>query len=64
MDNCKIVKVDIRRIEVEKENRVSDYRGSNLIRFMGYRWVMGQNNSILTADRTTFYPRKHLNVTD
>jgi hypothetical protein len=25
VDNCKIVKVDIRRIEVEKENRVSDY---------------------------------------
>ena len=42
----------------------TNYRGSNLIRFMGYRWVMGQNKSILTADRTTFYPRKHLNVTD
>ena len=41
-----------------------NYRGSNLIRFMGYRWVMGQNKSILTADRTTFYPRKHFNVTD
>ena len=40
------------------------YRGSNLIQFMGYRWVMGQNKSILTADRTTFYPRKHFNVMD
>ena len=68
--DCIIVKVDIRRIELEKENEVSDYwkieyyRGSNLIQFMGYRWVMGQNKSILTADRTTFYLRKHFNVTD
>ena len=23
------------------------YRGSNLIQFMGYRWVMGQNKSII-----------------
>ena len=41
-----------------------NYRGSNLIQFMGYRWVMGQNKSILTSDRTTFYPWKHFNVTD
>ena len=50
--------------EVQGRDFVTNYRGSNLIQFMGYRWVMGQNKLILTADRTTFYLRKLFNVPD